>query len=101
MASLKLIDRLKDHIYFSTSYLGVLPGSPRKSVYNGFFPSYPRSLKVSEIAFTLASIERYPREPGDIETKWYTLNKMTSKYNQQCFFVEFLLSQKKVSIERY
>ena len=31
--------------------------SSLESVYTGIFPSYPRSLEVSKIAFTLASLE--------------------------------------------
>ena len=34
-------------------------------------PDYPRSFEVSEIAFTLASLEN-PRYHMDIKAKWYT-----------------------------
>ena len=70
------------------------PGSSPESVCTGIFTSYPRSLEGSKFTFTLASLEN-PRKLFYIETKWYTLNKMTSKYNQQFLFLEFLSSQKK------
>ena len=72
---------------------------------NMSYPSYPRSLEVSE-----TSLSRHPltciKNPRynllKLKRNWYTLNKITSKYNRYCLFFEFLSAKKnRVSFERY